>query len=225
MKRYVLTIFILILFYLPVFSLDVVGTTWGPEKRGFGFYLTFNTAKDFKIEFSGEGGGQSVIGTYSQNQSDIILSIVTVNAWGELPSYTKQKEIKCKIIETDSLFSKYKLVGSGGLELWNLDHKPNYGEECMVDGFVVYAYSADGKVNENARIREGPGLQYKFYTFSFNDFDEVHSSLPKGFRVTILGFSANKTIVDGVEQPWYYCVFQKSMWEDQYCWIWGGLID
>ena len=225
MRKHYLTIIVYFFVCLPVFSLNLTGTTWGPEKRGFGFYLTFNTNKDFKLEFSGEGGGQGVIGVYLQKHDEVILSIVTINDWGELPSYTKQKEIKCKIVETDSLFSKYKIVGSGGLELWSLKHKPADGEKCIIDGFVIYSYSTDGKVNDNARIREGPGLQYKFYSFSFNDFSEVHNSLPKGYRVKVLGHSENKTIVEGVEHSWLYCVFEKSMWDDQYCWIWGGLID
>ena len=210
---------------LCVFSLDLKGTKWGPEKSGHGFYLSFVTERDFEFRYSGEGGGQNVIGTYIQNGNDIILTTVTINEWGELPAYIKQKNIKCSIVEANSLFSQYKLVGSNNLELWSINHVPEDGEKRMFNGNVIFVFKKKGIVNENARLREGPGMQYKFYSFSFDDEPEIFTALPKGHGVTVLCFSENTTVVDGVEMPWYYCVFSKSMWEEQFCWIWGGLVD
>jgi len=208
-----------------IFSLELSGTTWGPEKGGFGYYLKFASEKDFEFVYSGEGGGQGVFGTYYQNDNEITLNTVTINDWGELPRYIKQKTVKCSIVEANSIFSQYKIIGNGGLELWSINHKPKNGEKRTFNGKVVYIFQANGKVKENARVREGPGLQYKFYSFSFEDEPEVYSALPKGYGVRILGCSEEKTIVDDIEKPWYYCVFRKSMWEEQYGWIWGGLID
>ena len=218
---------VLLLFTISVnvFSLDVNGTMWGPEKGGHGYYLKFTTEKDFEFLYSGEGGGQSVLGTYTQNGNGIVLNTVTINDWGDLPAYSKQKSIKCEIQESDSLFSQYKIVGTGGLELWSSTHKPKNGDMRNLAGISVYAFQAHGKVTDNARVREGPGLQYKYYSFSFEDFDEVLYALPKGYSVSVLGYSESMTIVDGLEKPWYYCVFRKNMWEEQYGWIWGGLIN
>jgi hypothetical protein len=219
---FLLSFFIMI---IPVFSLDLSGTTWGPEKGGQGYYLRFQSEKDFDFIYSGEGGGQNVSGIYARNGNDVTLTPVIVNDWGELPAYIKQKTISCTIKETDSLFSQYKLFGSGGLELWSSSHVPKDGERCTMDGITMYAFRANGEVTENARVRERPGLQYKFYSFSFEDDPQIFNALPKGYGVRIFGYSENKTTVDGIEKPWYYCVFRINMWEQQYGWIWGGLIE
>jgi hypothetical protein len=211
---------------VSAFSLDLAGTMWGPERGGHGYYLKFTTEKDFEYFYNGEGGGEHAGGTYVQNGNEIVLTVVTITEWAtNMPAYIKQKTIKCELREANSLFSQYKLAGSNGLELWSFTHKPKDGEKRMMNGMVVYVYKAEGKVNENARVREGPGLHYRFYTFSFEDEPEMYSALPKGSGVRILGYSENKTTVDGVEKPWYYCVFRKDMWEEQFGWIWGGLID
>ncbi|GHV85169.1 hypothetical protein AGMMS50230_07770 [Spirochaetia bacterium] len=208
-----------------VFSIDLVGTWWGPEKDGHGFYLSFTSENDYKFIYSGEGGGQNVLGTYKQNENEVVLTSVTINEWGDLPDYIKRKTIRCSILLTDSLFAQYKLKGDG-LELWNTSLFPQNGERKTVDGFPVYVYRiGDRKVNENARIREGPGLRYKYYTFSFEDLPEVYSSFPKGYSVTVLGRSENMDTIEGREEYWYFCTFRKDMWETMYCWIWGGLID
>lgn len=212
------------LFGIHVFSLDANGTTWGPEKTGHGFYLSFTNGKDFKLVYSGEGGGQNVLGVYTQKGNEITLDVVTINDWGELPDYIRQKTIKCTVVETDSLFSQYKLIG-GGLELWQINSKPGNNKRRTVDGFLVYSREATGRLNDNSRVREGPSLYYNFYSFSFEDEPEVYSSLPKGYSIQVLGYSQNLTAVDGREYPWYYCVFRLSMWEEKYGWIWGGLID
>ena len=218
--------FLLILFFVSttVFSLDINGTTWGPEKSGFGYYLKFITEKNFEFAFSGEGGGQYAKGTYTVKDNEVMLNVIMFTEWGELPAYITQKNVKCAIVETDSVFSKYKLVGNGGLELWSLNHKQDQGKKCIIGRFVIYAYQTDGKVTENARIRSGPGLQYTSYSFSIDEDQPILYSLPKGHGIKIYGYSEDKTIVDGVEMPWYYCSF-RSMWEEQFGWIWGGLID
>lgn len=218
---------IVLLFAISVnlFSQELPGTMWGPEKGGFGYYIKFQNEREFEYLYNGEGGGQGAKGTYIRNGNDITLNVATVNDWGELPAYIKQKTIKCSIQETDSLFSRYKLIGSGGLELWSAAHKKEKGERCIVDGKVVYAYPVEGKVNENVRVREGPGLGFKYYSFYLDEELALYSSLPKGYGVGVLGYSENKTKIDDTEERWYYCVFRQNMWEEQFGWIWGGLID
>jgi len=230
MKKTILCFYFLVLIS-SIFSLDLSGTTWGPEKGGFGFYLKFKTEKDFEYLYSGEGGGQNVLGTYIQDGNNITLTTVTINEWGDLPAYIKQKAIRCKIEETNSVFSRYKLIGNGGLELWSITYKPEKGDKRIIDGKVVYSYMADGKVTDNARIREGPGLQYKYYSFRYyeeyeeGNYRNFYNVVPKGYGIKIFGHSENKTEIDGKEDNWYYCKFRMSMWEDQFGWIWGGLID
>ncbi|MCL1928662.1 MAG: hypothetical protein FWG07_07730 [Treponema sp.] len=224
-KIFFLTVTVVVLFCFPAFSLDLAETTWGPEKGGHGFYLFFTADNNFKLVHSGEGGGQSVLGNYTISGNEITLNVVTINDWGELPNYIKQKTVKCSLIETDSLFSIYKLIGSNGLELWSVTHIPENNKKRSMDGYVIYSYRSNCKVNNNARVREGPGLQYKFYSFSFEEEPHEYNALPKGSSVRVLGYSEIKTMVDGEEHPWYYCVFRKNMWEEQFGWIWGGLID
>ena len=225
MKRIWLLFFCFFVIGFYSFSVNLNGTTWGPEKEGHGYYLKFKTEKDFEFLYNGEGGGQSVLGTYLQNGDKIELNTVTINDWGELPAYIKQKTINCSIIEANSLFSQYKIVGSNGMELWSITHKPKNGEPRNLDGNSVYVFQTKGKINDNARLREGPGLQYKYYVFSLEDEPEEYGALPKSYGVKIFGYSEKTTVVDGIDMPWYYCSFRKNMWEDQFGWIWGGLID
>lgn len=210
---------------VSAFSIDLQGTTWGPEKRGFGYYLKFTTENKFEFLYSGEGGGQNVQGNYTKNGNEVVLTTTIINEWGELPAYIKRSTIKCSLEETESLFSSYKLVGNGGLELWSMDHKPKDGERGIVDGVMVYTHDSEGKLNISARVREGPGLQYRYIGFLFDDDSTKYFSLPRGFPITILGISENKTVIDGVEKGWYYCTFKTNMWEIAYGWIWSGLVD
>jgi hypothetical protein len=225
MRRKILAILISFCIGTTLFSLELSGTTWGPERKGFGYYLKFKTKLDFEFAYSGEGGGESISGTYTINGNSITLNIVAAIDWEALPDYINKKTIKCYIVDANSVFSQYKIIGEGGLELWSLNHKPKNHEKRILDGIVIYVFDEIGKVNENSRLREGPGLQYKYLTFQFQEDENVYTALPKGYVVTILGYSDATTTIDGVEKPWYYCVFRLSMWEDQFCWIWGGLID
>jgi hypothetical protein len=202
-----------------------MGTIWGPEKAGFGFYLRFKTDTDFDFFYSGEGGGQNVQGSYLQNGDEVTLTIVTINDWGDLPDYIKDKTVKCFIQESDSLFALYKLVGNKGFDLWSMNHKPQNGQRRIIDGNIIYSQNSQGRVKENARVRKGPCLQYEFISFQLDYEPTNYFSLPKGFQIKILGVSENRTIVDGVEQNWYYCTFKPSMWETEFGWIWGGLVD
>jgi len=219
---------IFLVFTTSIFSLDLPDTVWGPEKGGFGFYLRLKKDNKFEFIYSGEGGGQSVLGTYKQDGNNLTLTTVTINEWGELPAYIKQRTIKCKIEDSNSLFSKYKITGNGGLELWCMTHKPNEGEKCVIDGKTVFANTTEGIITDNARMREGPGIQYKYYQFNY--YDEYNNNnyqnvVPKGYKIKIFGRSENKTEIDGKEEYWYYCTFRINMREEKHGWIWGGLID
>ena len=225
MKKYSILLCMLLGLCIQLFSLELVGTRWGPERGGHGFYLDFTTERDFVLFYGGSGGGQNVIGTYVQNNNNITLTIVTINEWGELPAYIRQRTIHCEIIDANSIFSLYKLVGSGGLELWSRAHIPENETRRILDGNVVYVLRVNGKITENARIREGPGLQYRFYSFNFYEEPRIFHSLPRGWDLRILAYTEQKTIVGEEEASWYFVVFQKNMWEDQFGWVWGGLLE
>ena len=217
---------------LSLFSFDIAGTNWG-LKRGFGFYYLFDTEGSFTFEGFGPGGDIMLSGTYIQTGNNITLTIKTryyrvegedneVNENGYGYRFNEDHVLTFLIVETpNSLFCQYKFEGS---YFWLSGHPPEIGEKRAIDGNVAYVYRASGTILENARIREGPGVQYNFYSF-YNDYEgNYFTSIEKGSEIKIYGHSEHKTTIDGVEAYWYYCSFFIA---DGYLygWIWGGLID
>jgi len=145
MKKELLLFLFLLGIGNSIFSLELSGTMWGPERGGHGFYLKFKTGRDFEFVHSGEGGGQNVTGTYVRAGNDITLTTVIINEWGELPAYIKKKTVVCSIKEANSLFAQYKLAGIDGWELWSSSYKPNDGERRILDTIhqsTGYGYGA-----------------------------------------------------------------------------------
>ena len=225
MKKHSILLCMFLGFSIPLFSLELVGTRWGPERGGFGFYLDFTSDRDYMLFYGGSGGGQNVIGTYVQNENNITLTVVTINEWGELPAYIRQGTIQCSIIDADSIFSQYKLVGSGGLELWSTVHIPENGARRIMDGNTVFVFHMNGRVAENVRIREGPGLQYRFYSFYFYEEPQIFNSVPKGWQIRVLAYSELTTTVGEEVAPWYFCVLPIEMGKYIFGWVWGGLLE
>jgi len=234
MKRIILYFYMVVL-ATAAYSLDVSKTMWGPEKPGFGYYLKFENEKEFLYEYSGEGGGEYIKGTYTQNNNVVKLYIVEVCLLDNL-NYLKGKVVNCIIEDSKSIFSKYKFIAEKWFEMWCITQTPENGEKCFVDGKSIYRYQTDGIINNSARLREGPGQQYKYYLFNYyieyydreqrcEKYMNYYNVVPKDCSVVIWGHSENKTEIDGNEEYWYYCKFQLSMWENKYGWIWGGLID
>jgi hypothetical protein len=208
--------FLLIVFFIvpgvSLFSLDVSGTRWiGEDTRPKNGYISirhidFGADKHFRIgaqELEGEG-------TYSQTGNDITLNYTFPSVSSEVLS----------IVETDDVLCSYKLVGSGGREFINRDYRPPQGARRKTGGITVYVYDAAGTINANARMREGPGTQYK----NARNYSGQEIVLSKDAYVSVYGRSENQTTIDGVNGYWYYCVYHEY-YEGRYGWIWGGSID
>ena len=214
---------IYIIFLVPtvsVFSLDLGGTSWGPERGGFGIYLSFQEDGRFSWEVYGMGDDFLGFGTYTQTENDVALTFEMV-CKNELKDVYNDKVIILSIVETsESLFSIYQLVDESEeyFPVYYLNVGPNIGEKRMINGHMIFVYRAFGIILENARIREGPGTQYSFFTV----YEDIPlSSIPKGEQVRIYGYSEVKTVIDGVENCWYYCRYGFEL----YGWVWGGLIN
>jgi hypothetical protein len=214
--------FLLIVFFIvpgvSLFSLDVSGTRWGSDGRlGYGIMsIEFGADQHFSI------GSQETMaeGTYSQTENDITLDYTDIASVYQAD--IEKVGTKLSIVETDDVLCSYKLVGSGGIEFINSrDYKPSQGAKRKVDGIVVYVYDAEGTVNANARMREGPGSQYKN---ARDDYSGEEIVLPKGEAVTVYGRSENQTTINGVKAYWYYCAYYEYF-VGRYGWIWGGAID
>jgi hypothetical protein len=211
--------FLLIVFFVipgvSLFSLDLAGTSWSVEPNGSGPHIDFGTDQHFVI------GNQERMaeGMYSQTGNDITLNYtLTPDVYRE---DIKKVGNKLSIVElNDDLLCSYKVVGSGGKEFFSKNHRPPQGAKRKIDGIVVYVYNAGGEVNENARMRVGPGVQYNNVVF-----DRKQVILPKASGVTIYGRSENQTTIDGITAYWYYCDYMAGYWEYAHGWIWGGLID
>jgi hypothetical protein len=220
-------VFLLIVFFVlpvvPLFSLDVSGTRWVSDPRfGYAPRLDFGADQSFMIglhELMAEG-------TYSQTGNDITLNYT--DAPGAHQEYIEKVGNKLSIVETDDFFCRYKLVGSGGMEFFNKAYRPPQGAKRTVDGIVVYVYDAAGTVNGDARMREGPGQQYKGVPDDDRPYDpnttEGDLIVSKGEYVTVYGRSENQTTIGGVKAYWYYCCVVPD-YRFYYGWIWGGLID
>jgi hypothetical protein len=208
---------LIVFFVVPgasLFSLDVSGTDWKSHPRlGFeGRRIRFGADQRFQI------GGQELIaeGTYSQTGDVITLNYAI--AYDVYREDIEKIGNALSVVEIDDFFCAYKLVGAGGMEFFSRDYRPPQGEKRKIDGVTVYVYDAYGKVNENARMREGPGTQYN----NVRDGQEEVIA-PKGEGVSVFGRSENQTKIDGVTAYWYYCYWFTG--RDHYGWIWGGLID
>jgi hypothetical protein len=206
------TRFLLIVFFVipgvSLFSLDVAGITWGPNLPSIGERIIFGTDNRFYIGVQ-ESRAE---GTYSQTGNSITLDYV----WG----FYRELGNMLSIVEiNDHLFFSYKLVGSGGKEFFG-GNQPPQGAERKINGIAVYVYNAEGEVNENARMRVGPGVQYS--NVMFNSKQVI---VPKAQAVTIWGRSENQTTIGGVTAYWYYCGYMADYDEYARGWIWGSLID
>jgi hypothetical protein len=200
--------FLLIVFFvvpgIALFSLDVSGTSWSIEPTGRGPRIDFSHDQRFAIGYQ----ELNAEGTYSQAGNEITLNY----------TFGGSGKYKLSIVEIDNIFCRYKLVGSG-VEYFSRDHKPPQGERRKINGSMVFVYHAAGAVNGNARMREGPGLQYN--SVQLNSENII---VPEGEEVTIYGRSENQTLINGVNAYWYYCNSWYD-WADHNGWIWGGLID
>jgi hypothetical protein len=121
------------------------------------------------------------------------------NVWfGTIPSLIKENwELRHTDI-TDSMYFTKGLAGKGHV-FANPDSSPQKDIIRNINGIeMITVEHKDCRLKENARIRNGPGIQYEIFIIDNLNY------LPAGEVISIFGHSRNIETHNGLSGYWYY---------------------
>jgi hypothetical protein len=178
-------------------------------------------------------------GDYHLENEKIVLYPTSISVYGkEMDEIFRDKleleriTIDNSLYYTEGLTGKNIIFGASG-------SRPRKGDIRYVNGHkIILDDNRECKLNSNARIRKGPGINYEFYPLKvFNENQMPHLArdtvidmpyLLQGRSVKILGHTEFQETHDNLTGYWYYCQIWYSPYEEEapnYGWIFGPLID
>lgn len=201
---------------------------------GLHFDLKKNT---YKLTGGGPEWIPIVDGVFDIKNSTIYLTPLKVNLEYDfnwiIPNLLKKikEEWELKYIEIEDNLYYTKGLNGKGIIFYDINSWPNEGEVRIVDGIeIITMKQGYYKPRENARVRNGPGVQYEIFIIDGNDY------LPagKGMDMFILGHSKNVDTQNGLTGYWYYGqmvlffdtdVKNPNGGDSPFGWIFGPLLE
>jgi hypothetical protein len=200
---------------------------------GLGLRFNFPEKNNYAIIPGGPPFQPWLIGEFRIENEKIVLYPTSISVYGkEMDEIFKDKleleriTIDNSLYYTEGLTGKNIVFGAGG-------SGPSKGDIRYVNGHkIILDDHRECKLNSNARIRKGPGINYEFYSLKvFNEkWDMVIDTtyFLQGRSIYILGHTEFQETHDNLTGYWYYCQIWYSPYEEEapsYGWIFGPLID
>ncbi|MDX1960680.1 MAG: hypothetical protein SFU98_19060 [Leptospiraceae bacterium] len=200
---------------------------WGPEFRGFGWYILFRDNENYEERFSGEGCG-GYKGKYSLENDYIKLK---PNEKEDCINEERLKENLCKIqASPKSLYSDRKIV-CGKSELYSVKDQKKDGTVLSIDSRKVIAVQPNVFFTKDIiYFREGPGVNFKSISCGVERvaYDIRMQTLPENTFLFVIARTPEKYKVNNKEDYWYY-VKPNTGWHSSGCyqklgWVFGAFI-